>query len=164
MPEPTEFDHRRFRNALGCFGTGVTIVTTLDADGAPVGLTANSFTSVSLDPELLLVCLNRQSKSLPVFEAAETFAVNVLHVEQKELAQLFAMAAADRFRDTIWESGSTGAPIITGSLASFECSTYAEYDGGDHLIMVGRVVDVRFDDESDPLLYYRGAYRELHLD
>lgn len=164
MSEPTEFDHRRFRDALGCFGTGVTIVTTLDADGAPVGLTANSFTSVSLDPELLLVCLNRRSNSLPVFEAADIFAVNVLRVEQKELAQRFAMAGADRFRETAWESGSAGAPILTGSLANFECSKYAEYDGGDHLILVGRVTDVRFDAEQDPLLYFRSAYRELHLD
>lgn len=152
------------RDALGCFGTGVTIVTTLDADGAPVGLTANSFTSVSLDPELLLVCLNRKSQSLPTFEKAEAFAVNVLRVEQKELAQRFAMSDADRFRDTLWSSWATGVPILDGSLASFECTKYAEYDGGDHLILVGRVIDVRFEAQEDPLLYFRGAYRELHLE
>ncbi len=157
-------DSRTLRDALGCFGTGVTVVTTLDRDDAPVGLTANSFTSVSLDPELLLVCLNREASTLPWFERAEAFAVNVLQIAQREAARRFATPGVDRFAKTAWERWSTGVPMLTGSLANFECAKFAEYDGGDHLILVGRVIRVRFDPELDPLLYFRGSYRELHFD
>jgi flavin reductase (DIM6/NTAB) family NADH-FMN oxidoreductase RutF len=151
------------RDALGCFGTGVTIVTTLDKENGPVGLTANSFTSVSLDPELLLVCLSRASRSTPHFLDADAFAVNVLHVGQQETAQRFATKVDNRFSETAWESWSTGVPILTDSLANFECEKYAEYDGGDHIILVGHVIQLRYESEYDPLLYYRGAFRELHL-
>lgn len=157
-------DSRTLRDALGCFGTGVTVVSTLDRAGEPVGLTANSFTSVSLDPELLLVCLNRRASTLQHFEQGEAFAVNVLHIDQLDVARRFAASGEDRFADTEWETWSTGVPILTGSLANFECAKFAEYDGGDHVILVGRVVRVRFDPERDPLLYFRGAYRELHFD
>lgn len=156
-------DSRTLRDALGCFGTGITVVTTLDEADNPVGLTANSFTSVSLDPELLLVCLSRTSLSTPHFVEAEAFAVNVLHLGQKDVAQTFATRGADRFAETPWESWSTGVPILTGSLANFECRKYAEHDGGDHIILVGHVIRVRYEKDYDPLLYYRGAYRELHL-
>ena len=159
----TGADSRTLRDALGCFGTGVTVVTTLDRDDQPVGLTVNSFTSVSLDPELLLVCLNRNSTTLPWFERAEAFAVNVLHIGQQEVAQRFAAPDVDRFRDTDWEGWSTGVPMIGDSLANFECAKFAEYDGGDHLILLGRVIRVRFDSDRDPLLYFRGSYRELHF-
>ncbi|MCA1748555.1 MAG: flavin reductase family protein [Parasphingopyxis sp.] len=164
MSETDATDSRTLRNALGCFGTGVTVVTTLDKDGGPVGLTANSFTSVSLDPELLLVCLSRQSNSLRHFTASNHFAVNVLHIGQKKTAQLFATPGAPRFQDTPWEAWHAGVPILSDSLANFECAKYAEYDGGDHVILVGRVLRVRHDHDYDPLLYYRGAYRELHFD
>lgn len=157
-------DSRTLRDALGCFGTGVTVVTTLDRDDDPVGLTANSFTSVSLDPELLLVCLNKKSATLPWFKRAEAFSVNVLHIGQQDVAQKFATPDIDRFRDTGWEAWSTGVPILTDSLANFECAKFAEYDGGDHLILLGRVIRVRFDSDLDPLLYFRGSYRELHFD
>ncbi len=157
-------DSKSLRNALGCFGTGVTIVTTLGRDNRPVGLTANSFTSVSLDPELLLVCLARSSNSIDHFERAEAFAVNVLHLGQKPLAQRFAEPRDDKFDEAEWERWSTGVPILTDSLANFECAKFAEYDGGDHMILVGRVVRVRFDPDQDPLLYYRGDYRELQFD
>lgn len=157
-------DSRTLRDALGCFGTGVTVVTTLDRDDAPVGLTVNSFTSVSLDPELLLVCLNRNSVTLPWFKRAEAFSVNVLHIGQQDVAQRFATPEIDRFKDTDWEPWSTGVPMLTDSLANFECAKFAEYDGGDHLMLLGRVIRVRFDAKRDPLLYYRGTYRELHFD
>lgn len=160
----TGSDSRTLRDALGCFGTGVTVVTTLDRDDQPVGLTANSFTAVSLDPELLLVCLSRQSQTLPWFQRAEAFAVNVLHIGQQDVAQLFATPGADRFEKTEWQSWSTGVPILGDSLANFECAKFAEYDGGDHIILLGRVIRVRYDAEQDPLLYYRGSYRELHFD
>ncbi len=156
-------DPRTLRDALGCFGTGVTVVTTLDAQGGPVGLTANSFTSVSLDPPLLLVCLARTAGSLPAFEAHANFGVNVLHIGQQLTSGRFAGRGEDRFAATPWEAWETGIPILRSSLASFECARHAMYDGGDHVILVGRVIQVRFEPRRDPLLYFRGKYRRLHF-
>lgn len=165
--DPPEYrsgsDPRTLRDALGCFGTGVTIVTTLDSSGDPVGLTANSFTSVSLDPPLLLVCLAKSAGSLPAFEAAATFAVNVLHIGQQVVSGRFASRGEDRFTATDWERWDTGAPIIQGSLASFECRKHDWIDAGDHVILLGRVERVRFEPRRDPLLYFRGRYRRLHF-
>ena len=164
---PPEFragsDARTLRDALGCFGTGVTVVTTIDAAGRPIGLTANSFTSVSLDPPLLLVCIARNAGSAPAFEAASDFAVNVLHIGQQPISARFARREEDRFAATPWEAWDTGAPIIKESLASFECAREAVHDGGDHLILVGRVLRVRFEPRRDPLFFFRGKYRRLHF-
>ena len=156
-------DARTLRDALGCFGTGITVVTTIDESGQPVGLTANSFTSVSLDPPLLLVCLARTAGSLPAFEAAESFGVNVLHIGQQPISARFARRDEDRFAGTPWESWDAGIPILKNSLASFECARHALYDGGDHVILVGRVLRVRFEPRRDPLLFFRGKYRRLHF-
>ena len=165
--EPPEYhqgsDSRTLRDALGCFATGVTVVTTIDARGEPVGLTANSFTSVSLDPELLLVCLAKSAASLAAFQAAERFAVNVLHIGQQPVSNRFASRGADKFADTDVEIWEGGVPILKGSLASFECDRYAMHDGGDHEILIGRVRRVRYEPQRDPLLYFRGKYRRLHF-
>lgn len=165
--EPPEYqagsDSRTLRDALGCFATGVTVVTTVAPDGTPVGLTANSFTSVSLEPEILLVCLANSASCLPAFHAAEHFAVNVLHIGQQPLSNRFAMKGEDRFAETDWESWSTGAPIIKSTLASFECEKYQMQDVGDHVILLGKVSRVRFEPRRDPLLYFRGKYRRLHF-
>jgi len=159
----TGSDPRTLRDALGCFATGVTVVTTTGMDGVPVGLTANSFTSVSLDPPLLLVCLANTANSLPVFRQVDNFAVNVLHIGQQPVSNLFAMKVEDRFAQCEWETWDHNVPIIKDALASFECTKYAEYDGGDHLILVGRVSRVLFEPRRDPLLYFRGKYRRLHF-
>lgn len=156
-------DPRTLRDALGCFGTGVTVVTTLDAAGQPVGLTANSFSSVSLDPPLILFCLARSSTNLERFRTAEHFAINVLHIGQQPMSGVFARSAADRFRDVAWEAWDTGAPILSGSLASFECATDQVIEAGDHLVFIGRVLRARFEPRRDPLLYFRGKYRRLHF-
>ncbi|WP_420607867.1 alpha/beta fold hydrolase [Novosphingopyxis sp.] len=165
--EPPEYrqgsDSRTLRDALGCFGTGVTVVTTIDENGGPVGLTANSFTSVSLDPELLLVCLAKSAGSLPAFQAADSFAVNVLHIGQQPVSNRFASRGADKFADTDVETWEGGVPILKGSLASFECDKFAMHDGGDHEILIGRVRRVRYEPQRDPLLYFRGKYRRLHF-
>ncbi len=165
--EPPEYmsgsDSRTLRDALGCFGTGVTVVTTLAEDGEAVGLTANSFTSVSLDPPLLLVCLAKSAASLPAFTAAAAFAVNVLHIGQQPISTRFATKGEDKFAGTTTEAWATGVPIISGSLASFECRRTALHDGGDHVILVGEVVRVRYEPRRDPLLYFRGKYRRLHF-
>ena len=156
-------DPRTLRDALGTFATGVTIVTATAPDGKHIGLTANSFTSVSLDPPLLLVCPARNAGSMPVLETAEYFAVNVLHIGQQGVSNLFAAKGEDRFAETEFELWDRGVPILANALASFECRKYAEYDGGDHVILVGEVERVRYAPQRDPLLYFRGKYRRLHF-
>jgi flavin reductase (DIM6/NTAB) family NADH-FMN oxidoreductase RutF/pimeloyl-ACP methyl ester carboxylesterase len=156
-------DSRTLRDALGCFGTGVVIATTRDANGEPVGLTANSFTSVSLDPPLVLVCVAKGARSLAAFEVSDTFVINVLHIGQQPDSARFAKRAEDRFTASDWESWETGSPVLSGSLASFECAKHAWHDGGDHIIIVGKVHRARFEPHRDPLLYFRGAYRRLHF-
>lgn len=156
-------DARTLRDALGCFATGVTVVTTMNANGEPVGLTANSFTSVSLDPPLLLVCIAKTASSLPALAAAENFAVNVLHIGQQPTSNLFAKSGEDRFAATPWSRGHNDAPLLSGALANFECRRHALHDSGDHVILVGEVVRARFEPQRDPLLYFRGKYRRLHF-
>ncbi|NBB61516.1 flavin reductase [Pseudomonas sp. ODNR1LW] len=156
-------DARTLRDALGCFATGVTVVTTLDEAGQPVGLTANSFSSVSLDPPLILFCLARSSSNLERFQRAEHFAINVLHIGQQPMSGAFARSSAERFDGVAWETWDTGAPILSGSLASFECATHQVVEAGDHLVFIGRVTRARFEPRRDPLLYFRGRYRRLHF-
>ena len=155
---------RVLRDALGCFGTGVTVVTTVDAAGEPVGLTANSFTSVSLDPPLILFSLAKSSANLAIFTQAGRFAVNVLHIGQQPVAGRFASRGVPRFESVDWAlRAESGSPVLAGSLASFDCSTYAVHDGGDHMIFIGRVEHAWFEPHRDPLLYFRGKYRRLHF-
>ncbi len=156
-------DPRTLRDALGCFATGVTVVTAMDADGNPVGLTANSFTSVSLDPPLLLVCIAKTSNSLKVMQQVSHFAVNVLQIGQQPVSNLFAKSGEDRFSNTPWQAGQNGAPILTGALVNFECRRHAEHDGGDHIILIGHVERARYEPRRDPLLYFKGKYRRLHF-
>jgi flavin reductase (DIM6/NTAB) family NADH-FMN oxidoreductase RutF/pimeloyl-ACP methyl ester carboxylesterase len=156
-------DSRTLRDALGCFATGVTVVTAFAPDGSPIGLTANSFTSVSLSPPLLLVCIDRRARTLPALELANGFAVNVLHIGQQPTSNRFARPGEDRFAETPWETGEFGAPVLAGTLATFECRRHALHDGGDHVILVGEVMKACFEPRRDPLLYFRGKYRRLHF-
>lgn len=157
-------DERTLRDALGCFATGVTIVTCIDPDGAPAGLTANSFTSVSLDPPLLLVCVHKRARSAAAMIAADHFAVNVLQTGQQPASIRFSTRQEDRFGATPWSTGETGAPVLMDSLGVFECARHAVYEGGDHHMLIGRVIRANFDPKLDPLLYFRGRYRRLHFD
>ena len=157
-------DPRTLRDALGCFATGVTVVTCLDDEGRPAGLTVNSFTSVSLEPPLLLVCLHKQATSAPALIKARCFAINVLQTGQQPASIRFSKRDEDRFGTTSWSCGEAGAPILEESLGVFECERFAVYDGGDHHILVGQVVKASFDASLDPLLYFRGRYRRLHFD
>lgn len=156
-------DARVLRDAMGCFATGVTVVTTRDENDQPIGLTANSFTSVSLDPPLILFCLAKASASLERFRAAPHFAVNVLHIGQQPTSGVFARPSSDRFQGVEWETWDSGAPILSNSLASFECDADQVVDAGDHLVFIGRVTRARFEPHRDPLLYFRGKYRRLHF-
>ena len=160
----TGHDQRTLRDALGCFATGVTVVTCVDDEDRPAGLTVNSFTSVSLDPPLLLVCLHKMAASAGPLVAASHFAINVLQTEQQPASITFSTRVEDRFGCTPWSQGEAGAPILEESLCVFECERFAVYDGGDHHILVGRVIKASFDAGVDPLLYFRGSYRRLHFD
>ncbi len=157
-------DPRTLRDALGCFATGVTVVTCVDGDRGPTGLTVNSFTSVSLEPPLLLVCLHKMAASSTALISASNFAINVLQTEQQPASITFSTRVEDRFGTTPWSCGEAGAPILKDSLCVFECERFALYDGGDHHILVGQVIKASFDASLDPLLYFRGSYRRLHFD
>lgn len=156
-------DPRTLRDAMGCFATGVTIVTALDASGTPAGLTANSFTSVSLDPPLLLVCVANTAGTAPVLRDATHFGVNVLQIGQQPASNRFAAKGEDRFANLPWAPGQTGVPLLGSSLVSFECQRESLHEAGDHFILVGRVVRAQFEPHRDPLLYFRGKYRRLHF-
>ncbi len=160
MTDPRDGDPRALRRALGAFATGVTIVTSRDEDGAPVGLTANSFTSVSLDPPLVLVCIAESAASYGVFRAADRFAVNVLRADQAALAKLFATRGADKFAGVSWREGVTGAPVLNDVAAWFDCRTHALTPAGDHAILIGRVVDFG-ESDAPPLGYHRGGFVEI---
>ena len=160
----TGSDPRTLRDALGCFATGVTVVTCRDSGGAPVGLTANSFTSVSLDPPLLLVCIAKNASSAAALVGASHFAVNVLQTDQQPASIRFATRNEDRFGPNDWSAGEYGAPLLESSLGVFECAAHAVHDGGDHHLLIGRVMKARFDAALDPLLYFRGRFRRLHFD
>ena len=152
------FDHRAFRRALGRFPTGVTVVTTLSPDGCKIGLTANSFNSVSLDPPLVLWSLAKRAASLPVFLKAPHYAINVLSADQIRLSRQFAGARANRFAGVRCREGLGGTPLIEGCTAWFECHNVHQYEGGDHVILVGRVERFAHDDRP-ALAFHGGGYR-----
>lgn len=152
-------DQKAFRTALGRFATGVTIATTLDDTGAPIGLTANSFNSVSMDPPLILWSLARSSCNLKHFQHHGRFAINVLSADQAALCRQFASAVPDRFEGVNWTAGIGGVPVLTSSLAVFECVTENEIDGGDHVIFLGRVERFGHGGEAadgQPLIFFDG--------
>ncbi len=155
------FSARQFETALGTFATGVTVITTLDAAGQPVGITANSFNSVSLEPPLILFSLSRTATSLAAFTRHQHFAVNLLRQEQEAMAVRFAERLSDKWAGVEHGRWDSGCPILNGCLASFECELRHTYDGGDHLIFVGQVVKLFSTSEGQPLMYYRGRYSGL---
>lgn len=161
MHPPT--DKRALRSALGAFATGVTIVTTIDrgnAEEVPAGFTANSFTSVSLDPPILLVCLAHTAASYDMFCRADTFAVNVLSASQEDIAKVFATRGADKFATVAWHAGTRGAPLIDGSLARFDCAMHQRVTAGDHDILLGRVLGFSRH-EGPALVYHAGSFASL---
>ncbi len=157
-------DKGEYRKALGMFATGVAVITTTSGSGAPVGFTANSFTSVSLDPPLLLFCLGRNSDSFRHFERTRHFAVNVLNDRQEAISARFARPSEDKWRQVRYEMCGVGCPVFAAALAVFECRTHAIHDGGDHIIVVGEVVRFSHRAEGGPLLYYRGDYARIAAD
>lgn len=156
--EPMTDDRKRaLRNAFGAFPTGVTVVTTRQEDGTPRGFTANSFTSVSLDPPMLLICIGKTAHSCEVFTNAGHFTVNVLSEDQKEVSGLFASRQSDKFEQAKWYNGEENMPLITGAIASFVCVQKQVVDAGDHIILIGEVKHYHTN-EGAPLGYHGGSY------
>jgi len=155
----TEEDIRDFRTCLGRFATGVTVVTCQGARG-PCGITANSFSSVSLEPPLILWNIAKVSNSLRAFLDAEHFAVNVLAEDQQSVSQHFAQSDHTRFNSVEYAVSKRGVPLLPGTAACFECRTHQVHECGDHYIIIGEVHDFRFGD-ARPLLFYGGAYRGI---
>jgi flavin reductase (DIM6/NTAB) family NADH-FMN oxidoreductase RutF len=152
------FDQARMRQIMGHFATGVTIVTALDGD-EPVGLTAQSFTSLSLDPPLILFCPGKSSSTYPRIRNAGAFVVNILGEAQEAICRTFAVSGGDKFAEALWSpSDATGAPVLDDVLAWVDCRLEEEHDAGDHIIVVGRVVDLSVEQEGKPLLFYRGGF------
>ncbi|MBI3145496.1 MAG: flavin reductase [Pseudogulbenkiania sp.] len=160
MSQP--IDAMEFRKALGAFVTGVTVVSTLQPDGTPRGFTANSFTSVSLDPALVLICIGKVAASYSVFSETRHFSISILAEDQKNVSSIFASKAADKFEQVAWHRGVTGSPVIDGSAAWFDCETHQVVDAGDHIILIGQVVDFA-NSTASPLGYGRGAYLTFSL-
>jgi flavin reductase (DIM6/NTAB) family NADH-FMN oxidoreductase RutF len=150
-----------FRRACGRFATGVTIATVVDAKGVPHGLTVSSFTSVSLDPPLILICLGHEVSAIAHFRTATHFGINVLAEDQRALSERFARKGAGRFDGLAWQPGVTGVPLLPGALAAIECAVYRIVPMGDHDILVGEMVNARVND-GEPLLHFSGGYRENH--
>jgi flavin reductase (DIM6/NTAB) family NADH-FMN oxidoreductase RutF len=152
------FDQRELRRAFGQFATGVVVVTTLGEDSRPVGVTANSFTSVSLDPPLLLWCLGKESTQRGAFDTARHFAVNVLSSNQHYLSRQFAIQGRDKFAGVAHMAGPSEMPLLEGALAQFVCRTTERVDAGDHIIMIGEIEHFETFD-GEPLVFHSGSYR-----
>jgi len=173
QPEPTapavpelaaaELSPDELRRALGRFATGVTIVTCRDAGGAPVGLTANSFNALSLDPPLVLWSLRESSSTIAAFTEASHFAVNVLAADQVELSRRFARPSSAKFDDGDWSDGQGGAPLLAGCVAVFECRRRSHHPAGDHVLFIGEVERLG-GCAATPLVYHAGHYRTLSDD
>ncbi|MEO5669404.1 MAG: flavin reductase family protein [Ramlibacter sp.] len=159
--QPPSFSSLEFRTALGMFATGVTIVTARTSDGV-IGLTANSFNSVSLDPPLVLWSLAKAAASLEAFRAGSHYAVNVLAGDQKSLAERFALRGADRWTGVEFTDGMGGSPLLTGAAATFECFNRSRYDEGDHVIFVGEVERCSWRAGASPLLFHGGRFYNEH--
>ena len=152
------FDPRLLRNAFGRYTTGVVVVTARGPAGEPVGVTVNSFTSVSLDPPLVLFCLLNRANSYAIWERAEHFTMNILTEGQQSVSNAFARPSNNPWAGIACHLGSNGCAVLDGAAASLECSKHAHIPGGDHLIIVGRVTHVHSDADAGPLVFYRGKY------
>ena len=151
---------REFRNALGSFATGITVVTAAGSDGAPLGMTVNSFASVSLAPPLVLWSIGKGSKKLAAYTDAKHYSIHVLSSDQQSLSNRFASGENNQFDGIDWHQDANGVPILNDFLCRFDCVTSAHHEGGDHIIIVGEVVEFEARD-GEPLVFQGGSYRLL---
>jgi len=155
-------DPAAIRTVLGHFATGVAIVTAMDGD-EPVGMACNSFTSVSLEPQLVMFCAAKSSTTWPRIQAAQKWAANILGEDGEQICRLFAEKGADRFAHIAYMAGRTGAPLLDEAIAFVDCETIAEHEAGDHLLVVGRVLELGYAPAGKPLLFYRGGYGRFEV-
>jgi flavin reductase (DIM6/NTAB) family NADH-FMN oxidoreductase RutF len=154
------FDSKELRRVMGMFATGVTVLTTRDAEGRPYGLTANAVTSLSLTPPLLIICIDKKAETHPHFFDSRCFVVNILAEHQEELSAHFAKSGGDKFGTVPFSTNQDGVPVLEGTLAQVECRIIATHEGGDHVIHVGEVQHAEVRD-GRPLLFFQGRYRRL---
>jgi flavin reductase (DIM6/NTAB) family NADH-FMN oxidoreductase RutF len=153
-------EKNQLRQVMGHFATGVTIITTVNKEGQLHGLTANAFTSVSLEPPLLLISVDKKAESWPAFEESKVFTVNILGDDQEALSRKFAVSGGNKFEGVAYRRGANGAAILEGALAFIECTLYAAYEGGDHSLYLGEIQEASVR-EGKPLVFFRGGYRNL---
>lgn len=153
-------EKNELRRVMGHFATGVTVITSLRASGEMHGLTANAFSSVSLVPPLLLICVDKKAESYPCFEESKVFTVNILSAEQEALSRKFAVSGGNKFEGVSYRVGANGVPILDGAVAYLECRLSGSMDAGDHTIYLGEIEQAETH-EAKPLLFFRGGYREL---
>ena len=155
-------DSREIRDIMAHFATGVTVVTTRDGAGSPFGLTVNAFTSLSLNPPLVVVCIDKAAQCYSCFEESKVFAVNVLSEDQEELSRRFATKGIEKFGEIKWHRGENNVPLLDGSIGTIECKIVNSYEGGDHTIYLGEIVSAKAT-EDRPLLFFKGKYHRLPL-
>ena len=155
-------DAREIRNVMGHFATGVTVITTKDKAGKPFGLTVNSFTSLSLNPPLVVVCIDTTVDCYSCFDESKVFAVNVLSENQEELSRRFATKGIEKFEGIKWHMGESGSPLLDGVIGSVECKVVHSYEGGDHTIFLGEILTATAKGDR-PLLFFKGKYTRLPL-
>ncbi|WP_096704398.1 flavin reductase family protein [Magnetospirillum sp. 15-1] len=154
-------DPRSFRKTLGCFASGVTVITTLTPNAKePVGVTVSAFSSLSLDPPLVLFCLGNNTSSMEAFKTFGHFAINILSEHQRDLSIRFASRSDDKWQGVVRTEWNSGVPILSGCLANLECSLVNVIDGGDHQIFVGKVDRLKHQEGGSPLVYFRGSYMD----
>lgn len=159
LPEQPEISSAEYRRVLGHFLTGVTIITAIDPDSSePVGLAASSFTSVSMDPPLVLFCAGKTSASWTRIQVAKRFCINVLGDANETISRTFATKGADKFAGLGWTPGPSGSPVLGDALAWIDCQVHEEVEAGDHVVVIGRVLGLGAKDSGGPLGYYRGGY------
>lgn len=155
-----QVDERTFRKAMGCFASGVSVVTTCDAAKRPVGVTVSAFSSVSLEPPLVLFCLDKRTTDLASFREG-AFAINILQEAQRQVSIQFASRLGEKWQGIAYDTNAHGVPLIRDSLARLECVVHQVVDGGDHDIIIGRVEALDYQTGGQPLLYFRGAYANI---
>jgi flavin reductase (DIM6/NTAB) family NADH-FMN oxidoreductase RutF len=158
--ESMAIESQELRRILGHFATGVTVITTKDDAGSPFGLTANAFTSLSLNPPLILICVDKGAQCYSCFVESNVFTVNFLHEDQEDISRRFATKGADKFAGLSWHEGSHGAAVLDGAIGHLECKIVQSYDGGDHTIIVGEVLH-GVASHDRPLLFFRGKYHRM---
>ncbi len=150
-----------FKNCLGCFASGVTVITCIDSNQAKQGITINSFSSLSLNPPLILFSLAHDSNNYPIFSSCKKFTVNILSDTQLDISNNFAFNKKDKWQNVSFSLGNNGCPVIDGVVAFIECDMHLQYQGGDHTIIIGKVTNLHKNSETKPLVYFQGKYNSI---